>query len=135
MINPTPPYARVLLVDDDSFLLHIYASKFEKRGYQVHAALSVDEALKPVRAGEQFDALIFDIIMPQKTGYAFLEELSRDKLLPRAVKVALTNQSDPEEMRRAKEMGVDLYLVKAMLIPSDVVNKVEEELRLHVSTS
>ncbi len=42
--------------------------------------------------------------------------------MPKAVIIMLTNQADDEE--KAKAIGVDGYIIKATMIPSEVVEKV-----------
>jgi CheY-like chemotaxis protein len=118
----------VLLVDDDKFLLDMYSVKFTQSGYQVHACTSVASALEYLHGGLVPDAVIFDIVMPERTGFSLLESLRDEHLVPNAVRAALTNQSDPEEQKRATDLGVDCFLVKATMIPSEVVAKIGEEI-------
>ena len=48
-------------------------------------------------------------------------------MVPQAVRIALTNQGDDAEKEKAGSLGVDRYIVKASMIPSEVVTVVEEE--------
>ena len=41
---------------------------------------------------------------------------------------AVTNQSDDSEREKALQLGADRYIVKASMIPSEVVSAVAEEL-------
>ena len=120
---------KVLLVDDDKFLLDMYTLKFNQSGYDVHACLSVADALDILAKGFMPEAILFDLIMPDKDGFAFLQELRARSLAPGAIKVALSNQSADSDQMRAKDLGADLCLVKASLIPSEVVNTLNEVLR------
>ncbi len=117
----------VILVDDDTFLLGMYRTKFTKEGYDAESFLSVREALARLRSGEvKPDAIVFDLIMPQDDGFAFLEALRAEKLAPAAAKIALTNQNSDAEKTHAQELGADAFLIKATLIPSEVVNTVAD---------
>lgn len=126
----TEPQAsgKVLFIDDDKFLVEMYSMKFHSLGYDVQTALSVDDGLAILRGGFPADAVLFDIAMGAKDGFAFLAELSKEGLAKAALKVALTNQSDDMERQKAVELGADLYLIKASVIPSEVVNIVAEAL-------
>ncbi len=66
----------VLLVDDDKFLLDMYAMKFIQQGFIVHACLSVTDAIAAIKGGFEPDVALFDLIMPEHDGFSFLQMLS-----------------------------------------------------------
>lgn len=117
-----------MLVDDDNFLLDMYSMKFTQSGYQVQACLSVKVALDVLRGGYTPDAILFDLIMPIEDGFVFLSTLKTENLAPHAIRIALTNQSDETERKHAEELGTDRYIIKASMIPSEVLAVVKEEL-------
>jgi CheY-like chemotaxis protein len=119
---------KVLLLDDDKFLADMYSMKFTQEGYEVNACLSVNDAMAVLRKGFEPDAVVFDIVMPEHDGFSFLQMLTSEQLAKRAVKIALTNQSDDTERQKATELGADRYIVKASMIPSEVVTAVSEEI-------
>ncbi|OGG56566.1 hypothetical protein A2680_03085 [Candidatus Kaiserbacteria bacterium RIFCSPHIGHO2_01_FULL_55_37] len=121
----------ILLVDDDKFLLDMYGMKFSQGGYTVEACMSANEALGILRGGFLPDVLLFDLTMPELDGFTFLKALSDEHLATNSIKIALTNQSDESEKAKALEMGASRYIVKASMIPSEVVNTVGEELAKH----
>ncbi|MBI2612334.1 response regulator [Candidatus Kaiserbacteria bacterium] len=118
----------ILFVDDDKFLADMYGMKFTSAGYTVQSCLSVAEALTALKSGFVPDAIVFDLTMPERDGFSFIEELSQGKLAPAAALIALTNQSDPAEKTKAEHLGVHRYIVKASMIPSEVVQAVGEEI-------
>ncbi|TSC84087.1 MAG: chemotaxis protein histidine kinase-like protein [Parcubacteria group bacterium Gr01-1014_17] len=116
----------ILIVDDDKFLLAMYQTKFGKAGWTVEASLNATEALQKLRDGLQPSAIMFDIIMPGVDGVEFLSLLKKEKLAPRAALIALTNQGKEDgSIEKVKVLGVDGYIVKAALIPSEVVEMVQ----------
>ena len=122
---------KIMLVDDDKFLLDMYSMKFVQQGYEVHASLSVNDALATLRAGFVPRAILFDIIMPEQDGFALLESLRKENLAPDALKIGLTNESSDMEVAHAKNLGTDAYFIKATMVPSEVVNMVAQELTKH----
>ena len=118
----------ILLVDDDKFLLDMYSMKFTQDGFTVQACVSGNDALESLRHGFAPVAILFDLTMPEKDGYEFLQNLRDEHLAEHALKLALTNQSTDAERAKALELGADDYLVKATLIPSEVVNTVKSAL-------
>ncbi|MCX6715963.1 MAG: response regulator [Candidatus Taylorbacteria bacterium] len=117
---------KVLFVDDDKFLLDMYALKFAKAGYEVKTADSTESALKLVKEGYTPDIMLVDIIMPGMDGLELVSTLRREKLTPDAVIIFLTNQGESDDINRARKMSADGYIVKATTIPSEVLAEVEK---------
>ncbi len=119
----------ILVVDDDKFLRSLYQAKFAKEGFEVVAAQSAGEALQKLRDGLSPSAIMFDIIMPGMDGVEFLHTLKKEKLATSAALVALTNQGETDgNVEKVKSLGVDGYIVKASMIPSEVVEAVQKVL-------
>jgi len=116
----------VLIVDDDKFLLDMYSLKFSKGGFEVVTACGTDEALKKLRDKFDPDIMVMDIVMPNMDGLELLGIIRKENLAPNAVVIMLSNQSQPVDMDRAKDLNVDGYIVKASTIPSEVLEKVKE---------
>lgn len=123
---------KIMFVDDDNFLLDMYTLKFSKAGYEVKAADSTGSALKIISGGYVPDILLVDIVMPEMDGLQFVERVRKNKLIPNTVLVMLTNQGSSEDIARAKNLGVDGYIVKATTIPSEVLREVEKILVSHI---
>ncbi len=115
---------KIILVDDDTFLLEMYARKFQNSGFEVSAVSGAEEALMNIKNGEVADILLFDIIMPKMDGLEFISEVRKQNLLPGAVKIVLSNQGQQIDIDKAKEIGVDDYIIKALFTPSEVVEQV-----------
>lgn len=118
----------VLLLDDDKFLLDMYALKFTQEGFAVTPCFSTHEAIEALKNGAKPDAILFDIAMPGETGFDFLVQMNQAKLGGSARLIALTNQSTEADQKHAAELGAHRYVVKASLIPSEVVELVKKEL-------
>jgi CheY-like chemotaxis protein len=123
---------KILLVDDDLFLLDMYAVKFQKSGLEVETVTGSNVALTKLRDGYQPDIILLDIIMPTIDGLALLETIRTEKLAEKSVIIMLTNQADDEE--KVEKFNVDGFIVKAMTIPSEVVTKVLDIYSTHKKT-
>ena len=117
---------KVLIVDDDSFLLSMYSMKFEKSNYDVTTSASAQDALNKLKDGLKPDILIFDVIMPGMDGIDLLSAVRSQHLADQAKCLMLTNQGEPADIDRAKKIGIDGYIVKATSIPSEVVKVVDD---------
>lgn len=114
---------RIYLVDDDRFLLDMYAVKFKAAGHDVDAVQGGEELLRLLREkGTAPDAILLDIIMPGMDGFQVLEALRKEKLVPVTTKIiVLSNQGQDSDIEKAKALGAAGYIVKASAIPSEVL--------------
>ncbi|MFA6502782.1 MAG: response regulator [Candidatus Paceibacterota bacterium] len=113
---------RVYLVDDDRFLLDLYAVKFKNAGHEVGMFGGGEELLAALRkeGAAVPDAILLDVIMPGMTGFETLEAIRKDSLVPSAKIIFLTNQGQDSDIEKAKQLAADGYIVKASAIPSEV---------------
>ncbi len=68
---------RILVVDDEPDLVSIIQGRLEKEKYQVDVAYNGVEAMERVQANVP-DAIVLDVMMPEKDGYAVCAELKKD---------------------------------------------------------
>ena len=69
---------RVLVVDDEPDFATIVQKNLEKEGFTVDVAYNGVEGLEKVRAAKP-DAIVLDVMMPEKDGYAVCRELKADE--------------------------------------------------------
>ena len=69
--------SRILIVDDESHILHVLSLKLGKAGYDVLTAVDGEEGLHIARE-EKPDLVITDIQMPYMTGLELSRELAMD---------------------------------------------------------
>lgn len=117
---------KVLIVDDDKFLLDMYTVKFTENNFDVIAALGSVEALNKIKEGIDPDIALLDVVMPAMDGFELLETIKRDKLAPRAKVIILSNLGQQSDIDKGNALGADGYIVKANATPSEVVEKVRQ---------
>ncbi len=110
---------KIMIVDDDRFLLDMYLLKFNASGFDVDPVSSTKEAFDKLHTGSIYDVILLDIIMPGMDGIELLEKIREEKYCPEASIIILTNQAEGEQ--KAKDLGVDGYIIKSTAIPSEVV--------------
>ena len=120
------PAYKILIVDDDTFLLNMYSIKFSNSGFEVATCQNSPDALKKIAEGFVPDIMLLDIVMPGMSGLELLEEVRNKGMAKGATVVMLTNQSDSTDIEKAKSLGANGYIVKATTIPSEVINEVKK---------
>ncbi|MBP6883983.1 MAG: response regulator [Candidatus Pacebacteria bacterium] len=115
---------KILIVDDDSFLLDMYALKFSQNNFEVHTGISGVQALEKLRGGLKPDVIMMDVIMPEMDGFEMLEKINTEKLSPESTKIILSNKSEQGDVERGNSLGVSGYIVKANSTPAEVITQV-----------
>lgn len=119
--------AKILLVEDDEGLAQVYKARLEAEGFEVahcgdgEAALSQTMSFKP-------DLILLDVMMPKISGFDVLDILRNTPETAKVKIIILTALSQPADQAKAKELGVDDYLVKSQAVISDVVDRIKQRL-------
>ncbi|MFA5841751.1 MAG: response regulator [Candidatus Paceibacterota bacterium] len=117
---------KILIIDDDNFLLDMYSLKFSEKGFEVVPVSTSEAALSKLRDGLVPDIILLDVVMPKIDGFKLLQMMSEEKLAENAVKVVLSNLGQSSDIENAKVLGASGYIVKASSTPTEVCGKVTE---------
>lgn len=115
---------KIFIIDDDSFLLDMYALKFNQSNFTVTTALGSEPALEKFRQGFVPDVILMDIVMPVMDGFELMEKMKEEKLAENAIIIILSNRGQPSDIARGESLGAAGYIVKASSTPSEVIEKV-----------
>lgn len=122
---------KILIAEDDQYLINSYRVKFSKSGFDVRMAFDGDEVFKVL---ENFtpDIILLDLVMPGKDGFTVLSELKRNEKWKKIPVIVTSNLGQPEDMEKAKSLGADDYLVKVQVSLEDIVNKINTLLLIFI---
>lgn len=115
---------KILLVEDEPFLLGMYQTKLKLEGFDVTPAMEGEEALSKVES-DTFDIILLDIMMPKLNGFAVLKVIRQEKKLSTPV-IMLTNLGQKSDIEQAMALGANDYIVKAHFTPAEVVEKIKK---------
>ncbi|MCX6755356.1 MAG: response regulator [Candidatus Nomurabacteria bacterium] len=117
---------KILIVDDDTFLIDMYALKFSQGPFEVYTAQSAMEALEKIKNGLTPNIILLDIMMPEMDGFEMLEKMINEKLALDSLKIILSNKGQQSDIDRGLQLGASGYIVKASSTPAEVIDKVME---------
>lgn len=115
---------RILVVDDDLFLLDNLKRLLEKQGYDVRTASSGEDGLKAI-VDQAPDLLILDLGLPGVDGISLCRRIRSKWRFP---VLMLTARTDAMDKVIGLEVGADDYLTKPFE-PSELVARVRAHLR------
>ena len=118
------PY-KVLLAEDDPFLIDIYSTKFKSVGFDLSLADSGDKVLPKLKESKP-DILLLDIVLPGMSGWEALAEIKKDSQFNGLKIIVLSNLGQKSEVEKGIEMGADGYLIKAHYTPTQIVEEIKK---------
>jgi len=120
---------KILLVEDDPFLIDIYTTKMKESGFQVDVASSGEAAFQKASEGN-FDLMVLDIVLPQMDGWEVLVKIQNEKSKNQNLKdlkiIVLSNLGQKEEVEKGLNLGATKYLIKAHFTPSQIVEEIKK---------
>jgi DNA-binding response OmpR family regulator len=117
---------KVLLMDDDPFLLKVMSERVARSGFDVVPTKTTDEALEAATR-EKPDLIVLDMIVAGKSGFDVLSSLALAERHAPPIMI-VSNLSAPAEIARAKELGAAEYMVKSDVSLEDIVTRIKARL-------
>ena len=112
----------ILLVEDDESLYNLYSTEFDLNGHTVvwhKVGTGVVDRIKK----EKPDAILLDIMLPEKTGLEILKDIKANKDVNNIPVIMLTNFGNEENVSMALELGALDYLMKYKITPSEMKDR------------
>ena len=127
-----PIMKKILLAEDDPFILDIYSHQFRSEGFTVDIANDGQMALDKLK-NEVFDLLVLDIDLPKVNGIEILQNLKNYPLAKHMRIIVLSNYdesgiSDKYQVS-VQSLGVEKYFVKVSITPEEISKAIKEILK------
>jgi len=119
---------KILIVEDDQFLMDIYATKLREEGFAVEEATNGEMAFEKLRESQP-DLILLDIILPMQEGFEILKEIKSDEKFKNLPIIIISNLGQKEDIKKGLSLGAVKYLVKADYTPSQIVKEIKKILR------
>lgn len=118
---------KILLIEDDQFIIDIYSTKLKEEGFDVDVAMNGEKAIEKVK--EKPDLILLDIVLPGLDGWEILREIKRQEESKSIPVIILSNLSQKSEVEKSFKLGVTKYLIKSNYTPSQVIQEIKECLK------
>lgn len=112
---------KILIVEDRKPILKALEIKLVRAGFDVATAEDGEIALQKIQS-DKFDLILLDLVLPKIDGFSILAELKTRNI--KTPVIVLSNLSQDQDERRAKELGAIDYFIKSDIAINDVVKKV-----------
>jgi CheY-like chemotaxis protein len=102
---------RILVADDEVYILHILEFSLNLEGYEVVSATSGAEALTKI-AHEHPDLVVLDVLMPEIDGHEVCRRLKSDERTREIPVIFLSAKDTPADQEIGLRLGADAYITK-----------------------
>ena len=103
---------RILVADDDPVIRHFVTACIEKEGFSVLAVEDGSEAFRILQSDADFQAAIFDMMMPNIAGLDVIRYMRTEKRLMRIPIMMITSEPDLSLTAASFAAGASLFLPK-----------------------
>jgi len=117
--------SKILIVEDDIYLLKLYGEIFTKEGFEVELAEDGQEALQKA---EKFtpEIMLLDLMLPYIDGFGVLEALKSNPQTKYTKVIISTNLDSEVQRAKAMKLGAAKFLVKSGDTPGNIVEEVKK---------
>jgi len=115
---------KILVVDDEPFILKSLTFVLKKEGFQVASATNGVEAQEIIKR-EKPDIVFLDIMMPKMNGLEVCQWIRQDPVLKETYIIILTAKGQEADREKGIKIGADEYMTKPFS-PSHVVKRTKE---------
>ena len=116
---------KILIIDDDDFLLDMYITKFTQIGFKIDSAKDGKEALDKIKNFDP-DIVLLDMVMPGVDGFEVLKSINEIGLKKKPKIIVLSNLDQRENIDKALKLGAHDYMIKSDFTPSEIAEKVKK---------
>jgi DNA-binding response OmpR family regulator len=102
---------KILVVDDDENILKLERTILEQKGFEVATCGGGAEALE-ILAGNDFDLVLLDVMMPEVDGFTVCRKIKEDPRLKNIPVIFLTAKGGGEALAAGFESGAVMYINK-----------------------
>ena len=102
---------KILVVDDEVYIVHILDFSLGMEGYDVVTALDGEQALEKVKE-DRPDLIVLDIMMPKLDGYETCKALKADPKTRDIPVILLSAKGRNVDQQQGFEVGAEDYITK-----------------------
>ncbi len=115
---------KILIVEDDTFLQGLAATKLTKEGYSVAVASNTPDAEKYVTT-ETPDFVLLDLVLPGTSGFDVLKNFRANPKLATTPIIIFSNLAEDKDITQAKELGATDFMIKSNFTLDELAEKIK----------
>jgi two-component system alkaline phosphatase synthesis response regulator PhoP len=118
------PKGKILVVDDEIYIVHILDFSLGMEGYEVVTALDGEQALEKLQSDKP-DLIVLDIMMPKLDGYEVCKAIKSDPETRQIPVILLSAKGRNVDQKLGFDVGADDYITKPFS-PRKLVERINQ---------
>ena len=118
----------ILIIEDDSFLQGLEATKLQKEGYKIMVAKDNIEAFKTLEETKP-DLILLDLMLPGVDGFAVLKQIRESKNFAKIPVIVFSNLSEEKDIEKAKRLNISEFMIKSNFTLDELAETVKKLLK------
>ncbi len=114
---------KILIIEDDTFLQSLAATKLTKEGYEVAVASDVEQAEKELVKSTP-DFVLLDLVLPGVDGYGILQKIRASENTKTTPVIIFSNLAEDKDIMKAKELGATDFMIKSNFTLDELAEKI-----------
>lgn len=119
---------KILIVEDDSFLQGLEATKLEKENFEVITASTGEEAMKKI-SEPGLDVILLDLMLPNFDGFEILKKVRSMEDKKHIPVIVFSNLSEQKAIDKSKELGATDFMVKSNFTLDELIKNINSILK------
>ncbi len=116
----------IFTIEDDFFLQELEVARFKKEGFNVLAASNSKDFFDVLAKNPKIDLILLDLMLPDVDGFEVLKIIKKEPSLVNTPIVVFSNLSEEKDIEKAKEIGINEFMIKSNFHLDQLVSKVRE---------
>ncbi len=116
---------KVLVIEDDAFLLSVYQAKMQQVQLDFRIAKDGEQAFSLLNEFQP-DLIVLDLMIPKESGFDVLKKLKSEPKWQNIPVLVVSNLSQDEEKEKAKKLGAVDFFVKSEVNMQEIIQRVEQ---------
>lgn len=119
---------KILIIEDDSFLQGLEATKLKKEGYEVITASTGEEGMKKITE-DGVELILLDLVLPQFDGFEILGKIRDTDNIKKLPVIVFSNLSEDKDIKKAEKLGSTDFMVKSNFTLDELVERINTILK------
>ena len=116
--------SKILVIEDDSFLQSLEASKLTKEKFEVITASTGDDGIKKINE-PGISLILLDLMLPNFDGFDILKKVREQEATKSIPVIVFSNLSEESAMQKAEQLGATKFMVKSNFALEELVTEIK----------